>query len=160
MSTWIGLDVECKDNRWKAVNQLTDEDDPPHITLAYLGKPDLDVLRRARLCEVVGTWLLSEGRGLPVNYQVRNPRYASFGGGHVTVLTIEEKEAGLLARRHELVDALIWSAFYVDERYEFTPHITVGHGVYIYSDILGMSFRVGGLFVQYNGNRIFERKFL
>lgn len=153
MSTWIGLEVTCDDARWEKVNQLGEDHDAPHITLAYLGKPKLSELRRRELLGAVARWSL--GSVYPIGYNVRVLGYDIFANGAVTVLKVKDTSASkrsLLRRQYQLVRDLGDQNFEVDQTYAFVPHVTVGHGIYVHNvfDVEDMILDVQSLFVSHN----------
>lgn len=159
MSAWIGLGVTTGDERWEQVNQLDEDADPPHITLAYLGNPELSESRQNDLRDVVTQWRAS--CTFPTDYQVRAGKYDMFAGGTVTVLLMRDTSQdalSLLRSRGQLSEMLENGSFSVDNTYSFFPHITVGYSPYVRPnfDVRGMLFSVNSLFVQYNGQRILE----
>ena len=160
MSTWIGLDVECFDERWSKVNQLEVNQDAPHVTLGYLGKVGLSARRVRELADIVTRWCIANHP--PFQYELAVLGYDVFANGGVFVLKVEERQASLLAAREQLVDSLSLGDFKVDETYSFVPHVSVGHGYYFHPPfkVEGMILRPSKLFVSYNGIRIMERKFL
>lgn len=154
MSTWIGLEVECDDPRWEAVDQLSRDDDVPHITLAYLGKPTLTEFRQQKLVSTVTRWCV--GSVYPEPYQVHVLGYDLFGGGSVTVLKVADvsSKRSLIHRQYQLVRDLVDNGFEVKQTYAFVPHVTVGHDFYFTPpfEVEGLTFNVKSLFVSYKGD--------
>jgi 2'-5' RNA ligase len=133
-STWIELEVKCRDERWP--NIMKAEDDP-HVTLAYLGK---DIADKAAwtAASVVDAWLEEMQRLCALRDDFFATAYDSFAG-NTTVIKLDP--AGILTKEHQglLVKMLQAVGLSPSTTYEFTPHVTVGHGPYVIKEkVAGM----------------------
>lgn len=161
MSTWIGLEVTCNDERWEKVNQLTSDEDAPHVTLAYMGTRMLSQLRQRELYSTVARWYTDVI--FPFTYQMRVIGTDMFGNGACYVLKVEDvitSKVSMLAKRDDLASSLDDNGFDVDNKYPFSPHVTVGHFGYVDHglNVEDMILDVRSLFVRYNGHTILERR--
>lgn len=112
-STWIGLDVESKDD-W--LHKVAKTDQHPHITLAYLGKYPMQQFDYRRLTnEVMYCGIPGAGRYSPIDLTMF---------GIASVITLEVG-VGLKRYREKLVDWLLQRGIPVNTTYEFNPHVTL-----------------------------------
>jgi 2'-5' RNA ligase len=125
-STWIELEVKCRDPRWETIMKAKDA---AHVTLAYLGK---DVADKDAWTAVstVDAWLEEMQRLAALRDTFYVTAYDCFA---FNTTVVKLAPAGILTKEHRglLVEMLQAVGLNISTVYEFVPHVTVGHGPYV-----------------------------
>jgi hypothetical protein len=148
-STWIELEVKCRDPRWETIMKEND----PHVTLGYLGKDvsDKDAWRTA---SVVDRWMGRMAELSALNDSFRATSYDCFA---FNTTVVKLKPSGILTKENQGILVEMLKDVYIDVSsvYEFNPHVTVGHGPYVIKEqVAGMEFIGTKVRVMHNSQEL------